>query len=117
MVHEKFFFVANPIRIAKAKPVRAMRGSAMCVPQDTRRRFNRRGNFWANFMHGGRSVHSSSDGRRMSACPKDLPFFLRCKMSLMALNSRADWLPSCPVLGAWLPRQPLRVAAVDDPER
>jgi hypothetical protein len=36
---------------------------------------------------------------------------------LLALSGRADRPPSCPVLGVYLPRQPLRVAAVDDPCR
>jgi hypothetical protein len=35
----------------------------------------------------------------------------------MALNRHADRPSSCPVLGAKLPRQPLRVAAVYDPKR
>jgi len=34
-----------------------------------------------------------------------------------ALNRRADRPPSCPVLGVFLPRQPLTGAAVDDPQR
>ena len=35
----------------------------------------------------------------------------------MVLLCRADRPLSYPVLGAQLPRQPLRVAAVDDPQR
>jgi hypothetical protein len=39
MAHERFFFVGKPIQSTKVRTMRALRMSAMCGPQDTRRAF------------------------------------------------------------------------------
>ena len=46
---------------------------------------------------------------------RDLITNIAVHESALALNRRADRPPSCPVLGGFLPRQPVIVEAVVDP--
>jgi hypothetical protein len=56
--------------------------------------------------------NASSRVSRLAADRGQLP---QCEMSLMARNGRADCSPSCPLLEVYLPRQPMKAEAVDDP--